>query len=241
MSTYKSTITFTLDTICPWTYLAFVRLRSALAKYRSSNPSTPIHFVLRIAPYQLYPDFSESGEDKYEWYKNNRFDGSEERMQKYIAAMDQLGRQEGIKFEWGKGTIANTLHAHRVLHCVQERYVVEKTGTVAEQGEEVMLKLLASLYKQYFEEGAHPSSAETLLRACRDVGLSEDDAKKLVEQNRDEGLSETRMAIREQAGNGVDSVPYVVFEGKRRDFTEIGAKSVEEYGKVLDRITKEAT
>jgi hypothetical protein len=39
----------------------------------------------------------------------------------------------------------------------------------------------------------------------------------------------------------VDSVPYVVFEGRKRDFTEIGAKKVEEYVKVLIQVAKEAT
>lgn len=51
---------------------------------------------------------------------------------------------------------------------------------------------------------------------------------------------ETKMAIREQAGNGVDSVPYIVFEGKRRDLTLVGAKEVEEYEKALATIAKES-
>lgn len=47
------------------------------------------------------------------------------------------------------------------------------------------------------------------------------------------------MLIREQAGNGIDSVPYVVLEGKRRDFTIEGAKEVEEYVKELEKVAKE--
>lgn len=48
------------------------------------------------------------------------------------------------------------------------------------------------------------------------------------------------MLIREQEGNGVDSVPYIVLEGKRRDVTLIGAKEVEEYEKALQTIVKES-
>ncbi len=48
------------------------------------------------------------------------------------------------------------------------------------------------------------------------------------------------MLIREQAGNGIDSVPYVVVEGKRRDFTLQGAKEVEEYVKALEQVVKES-
>lgn len=47
------------------------------------------------------------------------------------------------------------------------------------------------------------------------------------------------MLIREQASNGVDSVPYVVLEGKRRDFTLEGAKEVGEYVKALEKLTAE--
>ena len=53
-------------------------------------------------------------------------------------------------------------------------------------------------------------------------------------------LREAKAAIQGQAMNDVDSVPYVVFEGKRRNFTLVGAKSVEEYGKVLGQVVKEA-
>jgi predicted DsbA family dithiol-disulfide isomerase len=52
-------------------------------------------------------------------------------------------------------------------------------------------------------------------------------------------LRETKAAIQEQAGNGVDSVPYVIFEGRKRDFTLIGAKSVAEYEKALGQVAKE--
>jgi predicted DsbA family dithiol-disulfide isomerase len=46
--------------------------------------------------------------------------------------------------------------------------------------------------------------------------------------------------IREQASNGVDSVPYIVMERKRRDVTLVGAKEVEEYVKALEQIVKES-
>jgi predicted DsbA family dithiol-disulfide isomerase len=49
------------------------------------------------------------------------------------------------------------------------------------------------------------------------------------------------MKIQEQAGNGVDSVPFVVFEGKRRDITIQGANEVEDYVKALEKIVKESS
>jgi len=46
--------------------------------------------------------------------------------------------------------------------------------------------------------------------------------------------------IREAEGNGVDSVPVVSVEGKRRDITLTGAQELHEYVKTLEQIVKES-
>jgi len=48
-----------------------------------------------------------------------------------------------------------------------------------------------------------------------------------------------KLLIREQTGNGIDSVPYIVIEGKKRDISLQGAKEVDEYVKWLERVMKE--
>jgi predicted DsbA family dithiol-disulfide isomerase len=189
-----------------------------------------VTFTLQLAPYQLYPDFSTTGVSKYEWYKSEKYNDSDERMKMYVDYMTALGRDEGVEFEFGKdGMIANTLHAHRILHVLQNEYSPDHA-----------LKALGVLYEQYFSQSAHPSEKGTLMKACIAVGLSEDDARKLVDDE-ERGLRDTNAAIREQVGNAVDSVPYVVFEGRKRDFTEIGAKTAGEYTKVLAQVAKEAS
>ncbi|KAF2251043.1 thioredoxin-like protein [Trematosphaeria pertusa] len=220
---YESTITFTLDTICPWTYLGYLRLKKALSEYSSPK----VTFTLRFAPYQLYPDFSKDGEDKHAWYKREKYNNDEQKMKLYTQYMGELGKQEGVEFDF-HGVIANTLDAHRVLFSTQES-----------KGPEAAQKAVESLYAQYFTEQAHPSAKDTLTKACTAAGLSEDEAKSLVEDE-SEGLMDVKMAIREQTGNGVDSVPYVVFEGRRRDFTLVGAKEVKEYVKTMEQVGKEA-
>lgn len=209
------------------TYLGFLRLNKALLSYRQSNPSSPASFTLKLAPYQLYPDFSQDGQDKHEWYKNEKYDGSEKRMDMYSAHMGALGKAEGVEFDFGGGMIANTLNAHRILQWLQNN-----------KSPDAALTALQSLYEQYFTQRRHPSSAETLLKACIAAGLSEEEGNKLV-QDESEELMETKMAIREQTGNGVDSVPYVVFEGRKRDFTLIGTKEVAEYEKTMAQVAKE--
>jgi predicted DsbA family dithiol-disulfide isomerase len=187
-----------------------------------------VTFTLRLAPYQLYPDFSTEGVSKYEWYKTEKYSDSAERMQMYIDYMTALGKDDNIPFDFNNGVIANTFHAHRTLHCVQ-----------ATHGPEAAISALLSLYKQYFEEGQHPSSPSTLIKAYLAAGLSEQEAKEVVEG--EEMTRETKTAIQEQVGNAVDSVPYVVVEGRRRDFTLVGAKGIGEYEKALAQVVKEVS
>ncbi|KAH0272742.1 thioredoxin-like protein, partial [Aureobasidium melanogenum] len=222
---YESQISFTLDTICPWTYLARRRLAKALKQVQSTEPG--VTFTIKYLPYQLYPNAPQEGEDKYAWYRDARFNGDEEHMRKYVVLMTAYGKAEGIAYKFG-GRVGNTLQAHRVIQLVQET-----------KGSDAAEKVVDSLYRQYFEEEQHPSSTETLLKALEEAGLGEEEAKKMVEDE-DEGLMDVKMLIREQAGNGVDAVPYVVFEGKRRDFTLEGCKEVDEYVKMLQQVAKES-
>jgi len=224
---YDSTINFTLDTICPWTYLAKRRLDEALRRVRDTDASSKVNFTIVFSPYQLYPEATQEGEDKYEWYKKSKYGDSEDKMKMYTTLMSAYGASAGIDYKFG-GTVANTLQAHRVIQYFQE-----------EKGPEVANKLVDTLYKMYFEEEKHPSTHETLLAACKEAGIDDKEAKRVVEDEY-EGLQETKMKIREQASNGVDSVPFIVFEGKRRDITIQGANEVDDYVKALGQIVKES-
>ena len=78
------------------------------------------------------------------------------------------------------------------------------------------------------------------MKACIDAGILEAEAKPVVDEE-GEGLQDVKMQIREQAGNGVDAVPNILIEGKRRDFTLEGAKEVAEYVKTLQQVIKESS
>ncbi|PBP20383.1 thioredoxin-like protein [Diplocarpon rosae] len=236
---YNSTINFTLDTICP-----------SLRRVRESDASSSVTFTIVYHPYQLYPGASHEGEDKYQWYKKSKYGDSEDKMKMYITLMTAYGVSAGIncpspvgiprlsclanpnidsRLDKFGGTVANTINTHRVIQHFQ-----------ASSGPVVSDQLINSLYRQYFEEERHPSSTETLLQACKDAGVDEKEAIEIIEDEY-KGLQDTRSKIMEQARNGVDSVPYVLIEGKRRDFTVQGANEVEDYVKALQQVVKESS
>ncbi|KAL8919303.1 MAG: hypothetical protein Q9208_006868 [Pyrenodesmia sp. 3 TL-2023] len=188
-------------------------------------------------PHQLYPEASKEGEDKYEWYKHIKFNDSEDKMQKYTTLMNTYGEKVGIDFDF-HGTVANTFDAHRLIQHYQE-----------ELGPGVADDIVNSLYTQYFTQRAHPSAPDTLIKAATAAGIDQRKAEAFVNDEY-EGTQETKMLLREQVNNGIDScraidkcreqVPHIVVEGKRRDFTLEGAKEVGEYLKTLEAVVKEA-
>ena len=114
-------------------------------------------------------------------------------MKKYTTLMSAYGIGVGIDFKF-HGTVANTMSAHRLIQHFQE-----------EMGPETADKLVNSLYKQYFEEEAHPAAPTTLLKAALDGGVERSKAEAFVGDEY-EALPETKLLIREQASNGIEYV-----------------------------------
>ncbi len=94
-----------------------------------------------------------------------------------------------------------------------------------------------NLYRLYFEEEKHPSSKETLLEAAKFAGLDLAKVEKFIDS--DDLEEETKEDIQEQGINGIDAVPSVNIEGKRRDFTLQGAKDVQVYVNTFQQLLKE--
>jgi len=145
----------------------------------------------------------------------------------YTKIMSAYGRGEDIDFKFG-GIVANTLDAHRLIQYYQDT-----------RGPDTADAIVNSLYSQYFEHEKHPSAPETLVNAAVDAGIDRSEVEKFV--NGDEWEQEVKMAIREQAANGIDAVPYIVIEGKKRDVTLTGAKDVNQYMRSLEQVMKEST
>lgn len=78
-----------------------------------------MNFTVKYLPFQLYPEASKEGEDKYDWYRRSRYGDSEEKMKMYITLMSAYGTSAGIDFKFG-GQVANTLDAHRLVQYFQE-------------------------------------------------------------------------------------------------------------------------
>ncbi|KAL6700680.1 thioredoxin-like protein [Trichoderma pleuroticola] len=195
---YESQVTFTLDTICPWTYMAKKRLDQALAKFRSSPMASSVSYTVHFAPYQLNPDFPPEA-DRLQWYLDNKHFGDATTQQVFQAHMTNIAQPLGIALRFD-GYMGNTLHAHRVVQYFQ-----------SSKGPETANKLIDALYVRYFERGEHPSRDEVLIGACVEAGISEEEASKVV-GDAEIGLAEVKAKLREEVEEYVKTLEKIAKE-----------------------------
>lgn len=99
--------------------------------------------------------------------------------------------------------------------------------------------VLQSLYRQYFERERSLVDEETISSALAEADISEAHVRTFLD---DETLhrSSTLANMREQEANGIDAVPFIVIEGKKRDLHLEEAKEVQQYTKALETIIEES-
>ncbi|KPM36455.1 hypothetical protein AK830_g10109 [Neonectria ditissima] len=213
---YKSQVTFTLDTTCPW-------LDQALSQVQS--PSVP--FTLHFASYQLSSDFPDTVPDRNQWALEHKHNDNADAQKLYQAHMTALAEPLDAPLAF-TGPTGNTFHAHRTIQLVQE-----SAGPAAAN------RLVDALFRLYFAEGRHPAEDDTLVAACVAAGVSDEEVKALV-GDREKGAKQVKEAMR-NVGMDVDAVPVVMVEGRRRDLTLTGLKEVSDYVKALETVVKESS
>lgn len=181
---------------------------------------------MHYTSYTIHSDLP-SSVSKSEWYLDKIHNSNKDAQASYQAHMSSLLAPFDVKLSF-EGDIGNTLPAHRVIQYFQK-----------EKGEDVAGKIVEGVYKRYFCEAKHPAGDETLIEACVEAGIPEDEAKDVVLDS-EKGKRDVENEIR-SVGMDVDAVPVVVIEGKRRDITLTGAKEVDAYVKALETVIKESS
>ncbi|KAJ5221113.1 uncharacterized protein N7469_010000 [Penicillium citrinum] len=104
------TIQIISDTICPWCYIGFKRLSTAIITHKKSHPDDT--FTLHWKAFYLNPSSpSYPGVNKREMYAA-KFGAA--RTDAIIARLSSVGENEGIKFSFG-GNSGRTRDSHRVI------------------------------------------------------------------------------------------------------------------------------
>ncbi|MFJ2779210.1 MULTISPECIES: DsbA family oxidoreductase [unclassified Kitasatospora] len=202
------------DIACPWCYIGKRRFEEALEGFAGKEN---VEVVYR--PYQLVPDAPATASPHRAWLA--------ERYGPQSVAMDarvaELGRAEGITYDFDAALHANTFLGHRLLHLAETEYGVAVQGRLKE-----------ALLKAHFTDGVDVGDREALTEVAAAVGLDRERVAAYLAG--DEGTAEVRAQLAEARELGINAVPTFVFEGK---WAVQGGQEAETFRKVLEEVATE--
>ena len=183
------------DYACPYCYIGETRLKKAIAEIiaeGSVHVNEPIE--LEMHAFRLNPD----APAKPEGDAVTRF-AKKYRMSPMLAKhqadkISDMGRREGLEFNYAGTKSVNTMDAHRL------------TKLALTKGYEAADKVTEALFKAYFAENLILTDADILIKVGKEAGLEAEEIKKMLlsDDFTDEVIQDEKNA-REK---GITGVPY---------------------------------
>ncbi len=208
------TIDVVSDVVCPWCYMGLKRLDRAMA----ADPQVRVD--VRWRPFQLDATIPPEGKDRQE-YMIAKF-GSKQRVDEGHARLEQLGKAEGIAFDFNAIERApNTLDAHRLIRWA------------GAMGPDVQGEVVRRLFSLFFEHGADISDREVLLGVARDAGMDVAVVETLLSGDAD--VEDVRQEIATAQDMGISGVPCFLLESR---YAVMGAQDAEVLADAIRKVAE---
>lgn len=208
-------VTYWSDYACPYCYIGETRLKNAI---ESAGLAGEVEVEMRAfelnpeAPYEVVGPTLDRFAAKYGL--------SKEAASERIEGISQMGRDEGIEFNYATTLNTNMLDAHRLTK------LAHSLGNT--RFEELC-------YEAYFVKNEVMADHGVLRRLAAEAGLPESDVERVLAS--DEYEAEVRADEQEAYAMGVRAVPFFVVDGK---YAISGCYPTEEMTRVLERAHGEA-
>jgi len=202
------------DVVCPWCFVGQKRLDKALVSM------TEIQVDVRWRPYQLDPTIPPEGMDRKS-YMLSKF-GTEEKLREIHARLEDLGRAEGISFNFDAIKVSpNTLDAHRVIRWA------------ATQPDGAQNRIVRRLFQLYFEEGANIGDQTVLLNAARESGMDVAVVETLLAADADRQAVQAEIATAQKMG--ITGVPCFLLESR---YAVMGAQDADVLADAIRKVSE---
>jgi len=177
------------DIMCPFCYIGKRQLEEALREFPGRD-----EVELVWHSYQLDPDLkTQPGKDLYGYLAERKGQTREWSVRMHQHVMQQA-KQVGLTYNFDNAVVANSFHAHRLIHLAQKHHL----GNEAEE----------RLFKAYFTDGEDIGNFTTLLRLGIEIGLDSEEVTRMLSGN--EFAAQVRNDGREAADLGAKGVPFFV-------------------------------
>ena len=199
------------DVVCPWCFVGKRHLEQALKDFPHAG-----EIELEWRSYELDPTAPRERPGTYFERIAKKYGLSIGEARARVARIVQVGSEAGIDFRFDDARPGNTFDAHRLLHFAR---------TVGRQDE-----LKERFFVAAFTEGHPIGDRDTLVKLAADVGLAEDDVRRVLDS--DEYADAVRADEAEAMQLEVHGVPHFVID---RRFAVPGAQAPETMRLVLER------
>jgi predicted DsbA family dithiol-disulfide isomerase len=203
------------DIMCPFCYIGKRRLENALNEFHNKDD---IEIVWKS--YQLNPAIKTEPGKNINQYLSEVKDWSLSQAKQANDYVTRMAKEVGLNYDLGKAVVANSFDAHRLIQLA-------KDYGKGDEMEEM-------LFKAYFTEGKNIADHETLTMLGREIGLSSETVKKMLNGN--EYADWVEKDINEAHQIGVSSVPYFVFNDR---YAVSGAQLTETFLGALNKAWSE--
>lgn len=187
------------DMICPWCYLGKHRFEQAL---RQISTPQPVELVWRS--YQLDPGAPREIAGTLNQWLAKRYGFSLAQAEGAHARLEQLGRAEGLAYDFARARPGNTLDAHRLVHLARSAASGHSGQTVT--------ALVDRLMQGYFCQALPIGNPAELERVAIDVGLDPERVRAVLAS--DEFAAEVRADQNAARARNLSGVPAFVIDGQ---------------------------
>lgn len=203
------------DFACPFCYIGKIRFEEALASFKHKNKVEVIYKA-----YQLNPDAPKVMlGNAYEAFAKGH-NTTVEQAKVRFKMFTQNAKTVGLTYNYDIIQMTNTFDAHRLAKWA---------NTIGK--EEI---LTSRLMKAYFTDGKNLADYETLSLLAEEVGLSKEDAMKVLVNN--EFADQVKFEQQEARQIGVQGVPFFVLN---RKYGVSGAQQTAYFKQALEQIWSE--
>jgi len=203
------------DIMCPFCYIGKRRIEEALSLFEHKDA-----VEIEWKSFELDVTFIASAEDSLVEHLAEKYRKDIDWAQTMLDNMTQNAKSAGLDFHFEKAVLANSHHAHRLLHLAKKHHL-------ANELEEL-------LFKAYLTEGKDLNNQNTLTELGIEVGL---EAKAVAQVlHSDDYSKEVKQDIQEANTIGVKGVPFFVFDNK---YAISGAQPATAFLQTLEKVWKE--
>lgn len=203
------------DVMCPFCYIGKRKLEEALSQFENKDS-----VAIEWKSFQLDPSFTATPNESIIDHLAEKYQKNTDWAKTMVQNMTQNAKASGLDFHFEKAILANSLHAHRLLHLAKKHHL-------SNQLEEV-------LFKAYLTDGKNVNDLVTLKELGLEVGLEAEAIEEVLHSNM---YADAVQEDQEEAqAIGVSGVPFFVIDNK---YTVSGAQPSEVFLKTLEKAWEE--